>query len=662
MGAYYSNTLKGFLADSVSSVLGKLADGNSAQGFETNQETIESWKAEIAQLREVSEKLFARIPVSENWGVMLEYVIPMIGQRVDCVLLAGDMVIVLEFKAGESTSGMQALKQAQQYALNLSDFHEESRGRVIVPIALGDFRQTLGLDEDNSGRGAVVNAGKLADTLELAAKRWGGHKETINLRLWNESRYFPVPSIIEAASHIYGNHDVIEISMSKAGADNLKATEDFLVSSVRDAKRRGAKKLIILTGVPGAGKTLAGLNAVQKIQRELDANTEQASFLSGNRPLVMVLQEALKRSVRRSGKSGARSIQSRIRNMHEFVKESYGSTLPPSDKLVVFDEAQRAWTSAHNLKKFKRAASEPEMALDIMSRHADWAIILALVGGGQEIHGGEAGLAAWGDAVESRPEWEVVTSPEAITGGASVAGSRLFRNGIPGNVRVTRADSLHLSVSKRSFESLVTAEWVNSVLKGDTEGAKKLSEKGLSIRITRDLAKARHSLRKHSDARRRVGLIASSGADRLRADGVETPTFTFLQGIKFERWFLDDQDDYRSSNQLEVALSEFEMQGLEIDVCCLLWGGDLIIADGKPLPRKLKQTEWVKCKSSGDPQAGADDTAVRTLNKYRVLMTRFRKEMVIYVPLGDHGDRTRAPSDFDSVYYYLKDCGLAELV
>lgn len=100
---------------------------------------------------------------------------------------------------------------------------------------------------------------------------------------------------------------------------------------------------------------------------------------------------------------------------------------PPADRLIIFDEAQRAWTAAKNLKKFGRAASEPAMVLDIMGRHQGWAVIVALIGGGQEIHAGEAGLAAWGDALANHTNWEVLTSPEAIDGGASVAGSRLFR-------------------------------------------------------------------------------------------------------------------------------------------------------------------------------------------------------------------------------------------
>ena len=384
--------------------------------------------------------------------------------------------------------------------------------------------------------------------------------------------------------------------------------------------------------MPGAGKTLAGLNAVQLLSQELDLNVEQASFLSGNGPLVAVIQEALKRSVGSRKKGVARSVRSRIREIHRFVRDSYGDTRAPADRLIVFDEAQRAWTAAKNLKKFGRDVSEPEMVLEIMGRHDGWAVIVALVGGGQEIHGGEAGLAAWGDAIAKHPEWEVITSPEAVLGGASVAGSRLFREGALEVANVDCDPALHLAISKRSIETEVTAPWVNAVLDGRAEEAKALAAKGLPIHLTRDIQVVRSWLLAKAKGNRRAGLIASSGAARLRADGVETPTFKFLGGIDYVKWFLEPAGDHRSSNQLEVALSEFEMQGLEIDLAGLLWGGDLVFLGGEVVARRLSGRKWCVVGGIGDPQASADDPRTRIQNKYRVLLTRFRTGMIIFVP------------------------------
>lgn len=663
MSSFYIKDIKTFLEADEKSVLSDLAAGITSLNFELNEETLNSWKDVIAQLRPCLRGILSNNPAASNWSILLEYVIPMINQRIDCVMIAGDLILVIEFKGGESTSGAQALRQAQEYALNLADFHEESRHRMIVPMALGAFKTLKALDATNPGKGAVVSHEQLEGTLKAAIATWGNKAAPIDPARWNKSRYFPVPTIIDAASSIYANHDVKDLANSKAGVENLRETETCIVNAVNEAKVSGGKKLIILTGVPGAGKTLAGLNAVQTVQSKLEASKEQASFLSGNSPLVEVLQEALKRSVRRAGKKNTRSIQSRIRNMHTFVNETYADAekRPPAERLVVFDEAQRAWTAAKNKKKFKRDISEPDMVLDIMARHQGWAVIIALVGGGQEIHGGEAGLAAWGDAIIKHPEWEVLTSPEALHGGPSVAGSRLFRKDVGIPLKIKESKDLHLSISKRSIESEVTAAWVNATLKGDVAKAAELATKGLSIWVTRDLTLARKWLKSYSDGNRRVGLIASSGADRLRAEGVETPTFTFLGGIDYKRWFLDDREDHRSSNQLEVALSEFEMQGLEIDVSGLLWGCDLIFKDGKPMPRRLKGVTWEKISGEGDPQAGADDNSMRTINKYRVLLTRFRKAMVIFVPKGDTEDQTRKPEDFDSVYSYLKSCCLQDL-
>jgi hypothetical protein len=284
-----------------------------------------------------------------------------------------------------------------------------------------------------------------------------------------------------------------------------------------------------------------------------------------------------------------------------------------------------------------------------------------LVGGGQEIHGGEAGLAAWGDAIAKRAEWEIIASPEAVMGGPAVAGSRLFREG-HSNLQTVELDAcLHLAVSKRSYETDVTAAWVNAVLDGRVTDAENLATKGLPIYLTRDIHVARSWLLENAKGNRRAGLVASSGAARLRADGVETPTFKFLQGIDYVKWFLEPSGDHRSSNQLEVALSEFEMQGLEIDLAALLWGGDLVFPGGQVVARSLRGRKWCEVNGMGDPQASADDPRTRIQNKYRVLLTRFRKGMVIFVPEGAANDLTRSPEDFDNVYSYLFRCGVRRL-
>jgi hypothetical protein len=663
MAALYSDTLNNFLVIHPSQLLGILVSGLAEQGFDTTKLTTESWQQEIKELQTAFSKLRQSMAFSGKWQVLLEYVLPIVGQRVDLILLADDLIFVIEYKGGDSATAKAALRQAQEYALNLTDFHEESRGRIAIPIALGSFKKTIPLDcHAVPHRGTAILPRDLFKVISKAYHAWSETSISINPTSWNASRYFPVPTIIEAASAVYLDHDVRELASSRSGVENLEATQKAVAEAVHDARLRGIKKLLVITGVPGAGKTLAGLNAVQLLQRDLDLEHEQASFLSGNGPLVKVLQEALKRSIRRRKIGVVRSVQSRIREMHRFVRDSYQDPRPPADRLIVFDEAQRAWTAAKNLKKFGRDISEPEMVLEIMGRHQGWSVIVALVGGGQEIHGGEAGLAAWGDAIIKNRDWEVLASPEALRGGPSIAGSRLFAATPPIGAKLEENKSLHLSISKRTFDSEITAAWVNALLSGQrSEAAALASSNSLSIYLTRDLDAARNWLRNNANGERRVGLIASSGASRLRAEGVETPTFTFLGGIDYTKWFLEPDGDYRSSNQLEVALSEFELQGLEIDFSCLLWGGDLIFENGQIITRKLSAQRWVLVEGKGDPQASADDPRTRILNKYRVLLTRFRKAMVIFIPLGSVEDSTRNPVDFANIADYLISCGVKSL-
>ena len=661
MPALYMDSMAGFLACDPAHVLGSLTAALAEEGFGSTTPNTFSWQQEITELQAAFRVLTEVSPSASEWQVLLEYVLPIIGKRVDCVVLADDLIYVIEYKDGASTSARSALRQAQDYAWNLVDFHEASRHRIATPIALGAFRTVVPFDVTHPTQGSAVIADDLPATLLCIHERMSGRSPAIDKDLWNNSRYFPVPTIIEAASAIFGEHNVKALAHSRAGTDNLEATQRALAEAVTDARQRSTRKLIVVTGVPGAGKTLAGLNAVQFLIRQLDLEVEQAAFLSGNGPLVKVLQEALKRDAKSRGRAVVRSVQSRIREVHRFIRDSYGNDHVPADRLIVFDEAQRAWTAAKNLKKFGRDASEPEMALEIMGRHDGWSVIVALVGGGQEIHGGEAGLAAWGDAISDHPEWEVVTSPEAMLGGPSVAGSRLFRDASSHGAKVSMDPRLHLKVPKRSYGSETTAAWVNAVLDGRPKEAREMAAGGLPIYVTRDICLARRWLTANSTGSRRAGLIASSGATRLRAEGVETPTFDFLGGIDYVKWFLEPAGDYRSSNQLEVALSEFEMQGLEIDVAGLLWGGDLIFPDNQVVARKLKGLKWCAVNGTGDPQLSADDPRTRIQNKYRVLLTRFRKAMVIFVPMGSPADPTRATGDFDGVYEYLLNCGVSQL-
>jgi hypothetical protein len=299
MPALYIDSLGGFVDINPEQLIGKLTSGLAKEGFDSTTLTTFSWQREIAELQVAFRQLLDLLPFAIRWSILFEYVLPIVGQRVDCVLLADDMIYVIEYKGGSSASARSALQQAQEYALNLVDFHESSRRRIAIPIAVGAFRRSIPLDITSEHQGAALSSGELPDSIVQSHRRWGGKSAPIEANEWNNSRYFPVPTIIQAASAIYGDHDVKELACSRAGSDNLETTQKAVTASVQDARLRGAKKLILITGVPGAGKTLAGLNAVQLLTQELDLDVEQASFLSGNGPLVAVIQEAYSSTGRR---------------------------------------------------------------------------------------------------------------------------------------------------------------------------------------------------------------------------------------------------------------------------------------------------------------------------------------------------------------------------
>ena len=384
-------------------------------------------------------------------------------------------------------------------------------------------------------------------------------------------------------------------------------------------------------------------------------------FLSGNGPLVRVIRAAIERDFKRRVGEGdaARTTGTFIQNVHTFVKEeSVNPDRPPHENVIVFDEAQRAWNATHHSRKTEKREerSEPETVLSIMDRH-DWAVVVALVGGGQEIHSGEAGLAEWGRTLQHRfSHWQVAVSPNALDGDTSVAGHRLFEGGRPDSI-ISADPFLHLAVNRRSYRAQRVTEWVEAVLRADATEAAKIAIhlSDFPLLLTRSLVNAREWLHDHTRGLRRCGLVASSGGLRLRAEGLELSTgFRQTRGL-YVNWFLNDPTDVRSSNQLEVAASEFECQGLELDWVGLCWSGDLTFDHERHewVPRSFKGNRWRNVSDNSDRQY--------LINKYRVLLTRAREGMIIWVPRGDSADSTRPADWFDATTRLLEACGLKML-
>lgn len=664
--AFYVNSIPGFLSDSKSIIRDSLTEGVSKGYYQQLSSQTESWSSLIDILKESLVSFHEEV----DWGILLEYSIPRRAKRIDAVIIASDLIFVIEFKDNEAEYDNKYVIQVEDYSLDLRDFHFESKDRVIIPIVLcpnaPNYPNSFSESDDFVQLTLFANRFNLQQIIAQAVNKWRVKKNIIGYRLWNKSRYSPTPTIIEAAQLLYSGQNVKEVSRSHAGAKNLTETTNAVINAIKEAQANNSKIICFITGVPGAGKTLAGLNIVHNRDFKTDEK-ELGVFLSGNSPLVKVLSEALSRdSSQRAGvnkKQANRKVSTFIHNVHQFIDEYYeDETQVPVDRVLVYDEAQRAWTKEYKYFKSKKRinASEPEILLSIMDRFKDsWAVIIGLVGGGQEINSGEGGLAEWGKALEGKfKHWKIFVSPE-LNVGENNGNLSLFKKE-PQGLEITKEPLLHLKVAIRSYNAEELTKWVELVLSNQPAEAADVLKSHLQrfpIYLTRSLEKAKHFLKKKMRGSRRMGLIASSGAKRLRAIGVDINAG--LKGTSHQNelgaWYLNPSDDVRSSNFLEVIGSEFGVQGLELDWTCVCWDADLRRSDNSWDFKAFKGTKWNKVTLK------QKEYRQFILNKYRVLLTRAREGMILFVPEGDQNDKTRLPKVYDEIFNYLKECGVKEI-
>ena len=665
MGYGHASTVGDFMRTPEDTLIGRLTSSVASTGVPSQRTTqIEAWKLEIRLLKEQLAS-----PQLDQWYIVLEYEIPRRSRRPDVILLNSTTIFVIEFKMGARDFDSTSRWQVASYARDLRDFHAASSGRQIVPILCATEAE-MGLTEtwdavymarDISGlvRTNGANLGAYLQILQMGGEL--NREDSIIPRQWLDSPYRPTPTILEAATLLYEGQDVRELSHRYA--HNLDKTTDMLLREMADAKRLGRRTICFVTGIPGAGKTLTGLNVVHS--KDLQKSSALSGiFLSGNGPLVKIVREAIVKSQVSTGRKRGdceHEASTFIQNVHNFLRYYLEDRTnePPHENVVVFDEAQRAWDSTQVKRKRGMDASEASQLLQVMERLPDWSVVVALVGGGQEIYLGEAGLEEWGRALQARPEqWRVVASPEVLIGGESVAGHRLFEGAVPAAVSFHEELLAHLDVVVRNHRAQRWTEWVNALLSLRIESAQSHfpDSEEFPCYVTRDLPAAREWLGMHHqlDPEDRIGLVATSKDFRLRADGIERAT-QFLSNYGFDKWFLEPCEDVRSSYSLEVAASEFECQGLELDWVGLCWGLDLT-----PSP-KTGNWEYRKFRGARWQAVQQDAERAFTLNRYRVLLTRARKGMVIWVPRGDPDDPTRDPALFDRVFDALRRAGVPEL-
>jgi hypothetical protein len=653
--SYYSGSLTEFCAADRDQIFGQMARRND---FDLTGTQRDAWLEEA--------ELLQRVLRPHRGAIYLEFTIPRMGRRIDALVIIGPVIFVLEFKVGEQAFFVEDMDQVVDYALDLHNFHEGSHGAYIAPVLIctraGADRLHLPAAQppDRLFEVSRTNADGLSAAIEWILSLVAAPE--IRIDRWEESGYKPTPTIIEATLALYGGHSVAEISRSDAGATTLSTTAGTVASIIAATKARSQKAICFVTGVPGAGKTLVGLDAATK---HIDPNDELYSvFLSGNGPLVAILQEALARDkIRRERLRGrvvrkgvaVSEVRAFIQNVHHFRDECLvDPEKPPIEHVAIFDEAQRAWNLKQTVDFMRRKKgrpnfdrSEPEFLISCLDRHPDWAVVLCLVGGGQEINTGEAGIGEWLNALDRAfPSWRIYVSDRLMD---SEYGAGRIVEALRGRDHVQFEPDLHLATSMRSFRSENVSRLVKELLDLELDTARETLrqvQERYPIVLTRDLNAARRWLRGKARGSERYGIVVSSQAERLKPHALDVKT-----PVDPVHWFLNDRDDVRSSYYLEDVATEFHVQGLELDWACVVWDADFrYTADG--------WQHW-SFRSNGWRRILSDERKRYLKNAYRVLLTRARQGMVVVVPAGSDEDPTRKPGWYDQTFDYLSRSGMA---
>lgn len=701
----YISDFRTFLKADPYSILGRIHDAFHGQVLTT---TDEAWLGEILLLQSVL------LPwKDEDAEIIFEYNIPRLGKRIDVVLLLRGMIFCLEFKIGQKDTLQSDVEQVMDYALDLKNFHRYSHDRIIVPILIPTKHAssssifTPSVYSDSIFNPLITGAGGLQEIIQDVLRHVNATTPS-SIKDWIISPYTPTPTIIEAARSLYENHSIEDITRHEADKVTTDTTIAYILEVINHSKKEGEKSICFVTGVPGAGKTLVGLDVAVKQSYQFDGSFNEedgAVYLSGNGPLVAVLTEALARdNYTKSRENGddkklsdsRREVSKFIQIIHRYRDNMLAKIKNPVadgkleidpekaiklqqcgygevEHVAIFDEAQRAWTHKRIADYLKRGGtygnklkvanfpmSEAAFLIWSLDQREDWATIVCLIGGGQEINTGEGGISEWITALKDRfPHWKIyisdkLTEPEYAEGKVN---ELLEHNPI-----VKFSDKLHLGVSLRSFRAERLSAFVHSLLSFDPNAAelyKDVVSHCYPIVLTRSMDKAREWLRQQARGTQQTGILISKVSARFKPLAVHVLPQSEDNAV---HWFLEDKTDVRSSNYLEEAATEIQVQGLEVDFACVLWDADMRYDNNKWTFWKFNgRTQWTPEKNI--------ETQKYMLNAYRVLLTRARQGMVICVPEGNGRktpegfpeDSTRLPVYYDYTYRYFKALGMKEL-
>lgn len=704
----FNSDFETFFTLDANEILGTLCDSYHGTALTT---TIEAWKAEIVILKNVISQLNDR-----KGQIIFEYDIPRLGKRIDVVLLYRGIIFCLEFKVGESRILEMDVDQVLDYAIDLKNFHKFSRDKVIAPILIATkyFNHTnnirMSIYDDKIINPLITGEAGILYLINNVLNEFPT-EDPVNDK-WIISPYAPTPTIVEAAKKLYENHSVEDITRHEADNVSTDRTIKYILDVIKRSKTNGEKSICFVTGVPGAGKTLVGLDvAVQQTYQGSDKPIEDegAVYLSGNGPLVAVLIEALAKDnynkCKEKGENkklsdSRREVGKFIQIIHRYRDNMLAKIKNPVENgvleidpekavklaesgygevehVAIFDEAQRSWTKKRLADYLKRGGtygnklkvpnfplSEAAFLIWSLDQREDWATIVCLVGGGQEINTGEAGITEWIKALNDIfINWKVYISPK-LTEPEYAEGK--VNELLEKNKNVTYSDDLHLSVSLRSFRAEKLSAFIHAMLSLNANASELYNEikDKYPIVLTRDMEKAKKWLHNKERGTERTGVLVTKEAARYKPLGIHILAPGDENAV---HWFLEDKVDTRSSNYLEDAATEIQVQGLELDYTCVLWDADMRYVNNRWRYYKFNgQTKWIELSPDTENK---QEQIKYMLNAYRVLLTRARSGMVICVPTGNSNknpsgyweDSTRLPEYYDGTYNYLKSIAIEEI-
>lgn len=645
--SYYSAKVRDFLIATENHIFGALTKAHEIDSGNKLQD--QAWEDQIQIFRD-------ELKSSLDGYIFFEFQIPRMGKRADNILVIGGCIFVIEFKIGANKFQKKDINQAIDYAVDLENFHSTSHSANLIPVLICTEAKSEPFDLGNilKKKNAVCLGGPgFVATLKKISQQVGG--EVVDPVKWEAGGYKPTPGIIEASVGLFNNHNVKEISQTGAEKSGLAFTTSCLNDLATQAKEKREKIICFVTGVPGAGKTLVGLGLVSSVMSGKEGL--DSVFLTGNRPLIAVLREALARD-KVENITGIKIDDARresnklIQNIHEYRREYLEDNSTPSEHVIVFDEAQRAWSEDQVRKKAKGklekklAVAEAETLISTMDNQKDWSMIVALVGGGQEINSGELGIEGWLGVLQDKyPNWKIFCSDELIGSQHYISDEKIGAWAAKNSIS---KQGLHLKVPMRSFKAENVANFVEKLLDVSPAEASNLHNKftdNYPICLSRDFEKAKEWIKQQKRGTERCGVIASSHAKRLRPFGLVVEA-----NKNPKEWFLNGDDDIRSSSFLEEVATEYQIQGLEIDWALVGWDANLRMRNGAWEYYSFSGTKWQKIKNPLKRKY--------LVNSYRVLLTRARQGMVIFLPFGDPSDSTRLPEFYDGTFEYLKSLGI----